>query len=144
MYMRGVYIALLLLIVVGVGAYFFGRSETVPETEDSPAVNGGILQLSLGEPGNVSGVQVLPLLLVEDSRCPSHVQCIQSGTVRVQAQIVSGMGTSTMVMELDRSLTTEAEEVTLIDVTPVPREGVTIAPGEYTFTFRVNERTLPR
>ena len=96
----------------------------------------------LNEKAAASGVTVLPLTLMEDSRCPLDVQCIQAGTVRVQVQIISGMGPSVMVMELGTSVTTEAEEITLVGVTPAPRAGISPAASDYVFSFNIKKRDL--
>lgn len=86
------------------------------------------------------GVRITPLKVLEDSRCPVDVVCIQAGTVRVQARLVSGLGTATQEFKLGQAVTTEAEKITLSAVLPVPKAGVKIAEGDYVFTFTVVKR----
>lgn len=86
------------------------------------------------------GVTIIPLEVIEDSRCPIDVVCIQAGTVRVNVLLASGLGESTMVLELGQLVTTEAETITLIDVAPAPISTHTIAPSEYSFRFEVTKR----
>lgn len=78
--------------------------------------------------------------VVEDSRCPLGVQCIQAGTVRVRVKIESGMGTANEIFSIGRSITTETEEMTLIAVRPEAEEGKKIEGEEYTFIFRSVKR----
>ena len=97
--------------------------------------------VALGEAYTSNDVVVTPLELVEDSRCPTDVQCIQAGTVRVRAKIESGLGTSEMTLTLGEAITTEAETVTLSAVEPATKlSTVTVAPEEYRFTFTVEKR----
>lgn len=99
-----------------------------------------MLQTSVGEEVGGLGVRLTPIAVVEDSRCPVKVQCIQAGTVRVRTQISSGLGTSEMILELDKSVTTETEIITLIAVTPSAEAGKTIAAKDYRLTFKVAKR----
>jgi hypothetical protein len=91
---------------------------------------------------SVSGlnVKITPLQVLEDSRCPHDVQCIQAGTVRVRVQLTSGLGTSMQTFTLNKSITTEAEIITLVSVDPQKESTVTITPGEYRFVFKIAKR----
>ncbi|HEX5774338.1 MAG TPA: hypothetical protein VFY28_00030 [Candidatus Paceibacterota bacterium] len=100
------------------------------------------LELSLGESATALGVKLTPESIVEDSRCPQDAECIQAGTVRAATEIVSGLGTSKMVLELGQPITTEAEAVTLIAVSPEPLAGTPIRPGDYRLTFRIEKRDI--
>jgi hypothetical protein len=120
----------------GPDCQFVCPAGTSTQSGKETLLQGGIGQLVSG-----LGVQITPTEVLEDSRCPSDVQCIQAGTVRVRATLVSGLGTSTSVFALDKSITTETEIVTLFSVTPAPESGKTIAAGEYRFTFKVAKRS---
>lgn len=139
-------IILVLVAFVGFGALHFYRTQSAPAVESVPTENGGSLSGSLsarmGAPVSRYGVTVIVRELLEDSRCPLDVQCIQAGTVRVRADVISGMGTSTMSLTLGGPITTEAEEVTLVSVLPAPYAGVSIKPDEYEFTFEIKKRKL--
>jgi len=86
------------------------------------------------------GVRITPLEILEDSRCPSGVQCIQAGTVRIRARLESGSGTSMQEFGMNVPITTEVEQVVMTDVRPSPIAGRQVQPGEYTFVFTVNKR----
>jgi hypothetical protein len=91
---------------------------------------------------SVSGldVKITPLQVLEDSRCPHDVQCIQAGTVRVRVQLTSGLGTSMQTFTLNQPITTEAETITLVSVDPQKESTVTITPKDYRFVFKIAKR----
>lgn len=80
------------------------------------------------------------LSVVEDSRCPIDVQCIQAGTVRVQIKIESGMGIATETIALGGTITTETEAITFVAVRPERESKKTISESDYRFIFRVSKR----
>jgi hypothetical protein len=98
------------------------------------------LMARLGQKVSGLDVALTPLEVTGDSRCPTDVQCIWAGTVNVRTMIESGMGESTMVFELGKPITTEAEEITLTEVRPAPKTGVKIQDGDYRFQFEVKKR----
>ncbi len=81
-----------------------------------------------------------PRELLEDSRCPSDVQCIQAGTVRVRTSLTSRLGTADQVFTLNQPITTEAEEVTLVEVKPGKVSTITVKESDYRFVFSVRKR----
>jgi hypothetical protein len=100
----------------------------------------GEVELGIGEKAVFEAVQIKPLSVEEDSRCPSDAECIQAGTVRVKIEIVSAMGTSTNTVRLGDFVTTEAEKITFTAASPVPVKGAHIPTSAYTVTFEVTER----
>ncbi len=83
---------------------------------------------------------ITPIEIVEDSRCPHGVQCIQAGTVRVNLRIEGGSGISTAVVSLNNTITTETEKITLVAVRPEKEAGKKIAESDYAFVFVVSKR----
>ncbi|OGG60756.1 hypothetical protein A2765_01420 [Candidatus Kaiserbacteria bacterium RIFCSPHIGHO2_01_FULL_56_24] len=106
----------------------------------SPVATSITLTASLGQKVSALGVSITPLEIVSDSRCPKDVQCIWAGTVEVKAKIESGLGASTMTLKLGEPVTTEAETITLTDVTPAKTAGETIPSSSYRFVFEVKKR----
>jgi hypothetical protein len=126
-----------LAALVGGGYYLYAQNNApVPSPSTGPLTLSGSINQTLtgGE------VTIVPLEILEDSRCPVDVQCIQAGTVRIKARVVSGLGESEMTFTLNKEITTEAESVTLTDVQPVKKSTVHPSPSEYTFTFTVTKR----
>lgn len=95
--------------------------------------------LAIGQSDEVAGMQLKVVSLVEDSRCPSDVQCIQAGTVRVKVS-VSG---SEYTLTLNKPEVIGALSVTLVDVTPHDKKSTqTIKSEDYRFTFTIAQ--LPK
>lgn len=127
-------IGVLILVIIG-GAIFFG------EYSGSRGGSSTAGQ-KIGESKTFDGVEVTPIALIEDSRCALGVECVWAGTVRVNVEIKSGLGTANQTMELNKPITTEAEEVTLVSVTPEPKHGESLDPEDYYFNFKVNKRPI--
>ncbi|MEX0931836.1 MAG: hypothetical protein WDZ88_03750 [Candidatus Paceibacterota bacterium] len=101
---------------------------------------GDRVTLSIGEEGGALGVTITPFEVVEDSRCPPNANCVHAGTTKVSATLKSGLGTANQIFELRKTITTEAENVTLIEVFPENVSGETISEREYRFVFEVTKR----
>jgi hypothetical protein len=100
------------------------------------------IEAMIDQEASTLGVKIVPLEVLEDSRCPIDVECIQAGTVRVRTLLTSGLGTAQQIFELGQAITTEAEMVTLIGVSPQPNSTEpAIEPDDYRFTFEVEKRT---
>lgn len=97
------------------------------------------IEANLNQSGNAMGVQITPLEVLEDSRCPSDVVCIQAGTVRVRARLENSLGNSEQIFALNTPITTETETITLVHVNPESISTHTISPSEYRFSFEVKE-----
>lgn len=122
------------------------RLRVAPDSEET--IDAIIAELNTGERletridqgASALGVKVTPRAVVEDSRCPIDATCVQAGTVRVRAQLASGLGDAEQEFVLNQPVTTEAEIVTLEQVVPEPAAGTLIDPSEYTFYFSVTKR----
>ena len=100
------------------------------------------LETALNRGASGAEVTIVPLEVLEDSRCPVDVVCIQAGTVRLRARLSSGLGETEQIFELGQPITTEAEEVTLATVLPAPHTSVPIDPQSYRFYFSVVKRSI--
>jgi hypothetical protein len=132
---RDLSIILALVIIILAGAVLF-KNYSKYSDHDAPGQK-------IGQSLTLQGVTITPLEVVEDSRCAEGVQCVWAGTVKVRTEIKSGLGTAIEFMEIDRPITTEAEEVTLVSVTPGTKASRTIAPSDYRFVYSVKMRTAP-
>lgn len=139
-----------LCALVFIAAYNANLSlEEIPQTESESVgqvvlpiapLPFGTTTLTVGEKADFGAVTIRPLSIEEESRCPSDVQCIQAGTVRVKTEIVSGLGTSTDIIALGDFITTEAEKVTFVSARPEPVAGAHIPASAYRLTFEVVKR----
>lgn len=141
-------------IVIIAGAIYYAANtaqlppadpQEEPQESEQPVPNDGqagteTVTTRIDQGASALDVNVVPLEVLEDSRCPQDVQCIQAGTVRIRAQLTSGLGQANQIFELEKPITTEAEEVTLIQVTPIPKAGETISLSAYEFVFRITKR----
>lgn len=147
-----------LILLSGGFIYFAGQQESPLEgiTGESPTTTPGTgatstpvatttfvrVETALDDGATALDVTVTPRELLEDSRCPIGVQCIWAGQVRVRAQIDSGLGTAHEEFTVGRTITTEAEAVTLVEVSPTPREGTEIGKSDYRFIFEIEKRDI--
>lgn len=144
---------ILLVIVAGIGGFFvyqkyFNKEaatnepgQVAGETDDASIPSGTAVtkDIKLSETQSVAGASVNPVEVVEDSRCPEGVQCIQAGTVRVRA-LVTARGDSApqdVMFELGVPMTVGKDQITLVGVKPSTRAGAQITAGDYVFTFTV-------
>jgi hypothetical protein len=100
------------------------------------------LEIKIGEEKSALGVKIVPRKILEDSRCPADVMCIQAGTVRLEAMLSSGLGEALQVFKLNQPITTEAEEITLVDVQPHKDSKTISDPSDYRFVFEIKKRSL--
>lgn len=149
---RTILIALALLIIIIGGVYLAQRgapqdainpgATTGTTTEPTPTggttviPDEGTVTLALGETAAFRGFLVTPTQVVEDSRCPAGVYCIQAGTVRVSIDINASMGTTTKVVKLGDSITIGNEKITFTSVDPLKTTNP-IGSANYRFTVSV-------
>ena len=113
-----------------------------PATVTPPSSQGHVLlygnvTLKLNQVATFKNISIRPLAIVEDSRCPIDVQCIQAGTVRVNVEVSSGMGKSVSILKLGQVFTTEGEAITLVSVMPDKNSKLTFTEKDYRFVFNV-------
>ncbi|MEO5635100.1 MAG: hypothetical protein ABIS26_00055 [Candidatus Paceibacterota bacterium] len=95
------------------------------------------LSAKLGQSISFAGVIGTVLSVVEDSRCPTDVQCIQAGTVKVKIRLTYGTQSEDATLGLNQTFAMAGHSITLLGVTPNKVSTRTIAPADYTFTFLV-------
>ncbi len=138
-----------LLLVVGGIAFLnretlyekiFPKQDPIVVVEEKKTAPYGEVVLRVGETVTFAQNSIKLLRVFDDSRCPTGVQCVWAGTLKVEIESVTGMGTSTEVIELGKTLTTEAEQVTVVSVSPHPKAGEQIAQSSYIVTLNVSLR----
>lgn len=139
-------------LVVKLGDLDEGDSETQPFRgnyrtlfEIGPDARIFTIYARIDQGASALGVKVIPLKVLEDSRCPVDAVCAQAGTVRLTARIESPSTTggaassSDVTIELGKTATTETERITLTAVEPTAMTGKKIKSAEYRFTFRIEK-----
>jgi hypothetical protein len=92
---------------------------------------------AIGETVMVDGPQLTVVELLEDSRCPADVQCVQAGRVRVRVAVHLGAGDRTLDLTLGEPVQVADGALELVGVQPermIAAEA--IAPAAYRFSFR--------
>jgi len=123
------------------GSYLIARYARIQE--DAPLVpERATVTAALGERVSALGVSLMPKEILEDSRCPMDAMCVQQGTVRIEAELVDGMGTSTMPFTLaaEEPVTSEIASIWLTNAEPYPMASQPAVPSDYRFTFVIERR----
>lgn len=98
----------------------------------------------LGGHARFVGLDVDPLRIEEDSRCPTGVQCIQAGTVRLLVRIEDRSGEREATLILGKPVALAAGGwLGLAAVCPYPRQPGKIARSDYRFTFAFRVQPPP-
>lgn len=100
-----------------------------------PASNDGIARTGLGERAYADGPYVTPLEVLEDSRCPSDVQCIWAGRLRISARIELGSRDETRELTQGEPVQLADGTLELFEVFPYPTTDQPVAAEDYRFGF---------
>ena len=78
--------------------------------------------------------------LIEDSRCPIGVNCIQAGNARIKVEISNG--TNKEIFEINTTMGVKGASfggyaINLIELTPIPRNNVKINQNSYKAKFSI-------
>jgi len=86
--------------------------------------------------------------LVDDSRCPTDVQCIQAGNGEIKIELRK-VGSATKTVNLNtntqpQSVSFSGYTIKLIDLNPNPASNIRINRNGYTATFVINKIAVSR
>ena len=87
-------------------------------------------------------MHIKPLEVLEDSRCPADVMCIQAGTVRLRVLLEKGGETETTIVTLSSPVVFAGKIITLVGVVPTHLSTKTITAKEYRFEFSVKDNKV--
>ncbi len=82
---------------------------------------------------------VTPLAVIEDSRCPANVQCIQAGTVRLKVRVEEGPLSREATVGLSQPAALEGAWLHLVVVCPPRGAPGTVPHRGYRFIFAITE-----
>jgi hypothetical protein len=105
-------------------ATFWGENESPVHT------------LKLGETGDYGPVNLTPISLDEDSRCPVGVQCIWAGQVRVKVLVEPAGANYAVFATLGQPMGVDGGTLLLEQVTPQRASTAKTPPNHYRFTIR--------
>jgi len=104
---------------------------TVPPAEAGPTAG-------LGQVAVVNGLRIRPIEVVEDSRCPTAVNCVWAGRLTVRARMYGPGWTQIRDFELGVAQAVDQYRVTLVAAEPKKATPADIDPRAYRFTFAVS------
>lgn len=86
-----------------------------------------------------SRISIRFLELVEDSRCPTGVQCIQAGVARIKIEVRGVHGPATFTVDTNgKAADVQGFRVSLTALTPAPANNIRINRNGYVATFVVS------
>jgi hypothetical protein len=112
----------------------------------SPAAGGGGISLyeeftvALDEPKVIGDTTIKARSIVEDSRCPSDVVCIQAGRALVVFDVSSPAGAMSQTISIGETITTDTLIFTLKEVQPYPMSTSMPSFGMYRVVMDVKGR----
>lgn len=95
----------------------------------------GMPRAKIGQAVKIADFDLTPLAVLEDSRCPSDVQCIWAGQLRLRVRIDFNDSVTTRELKLGEAQPVGTGMLALAEAEPHPVEGRTIYPEEYRFAF---------
>lgn len=96
----------------------------------------GIARARLSERVYVDGPAVTPLEVLEDSRCPTGVQCVWAGQLRLKVRVHLGARDELHELTLGKPVHVADGNLELVEVLPGPIASEPIKPASYRFGFR--------
>ena len=100
------------------------------------AANESVSRVRLNQVAGLGQVRLVPLQVLEDSRCPQGVQCVWAGQVRVRVSVSTPLGEHLRTVTAGQPEQIGGGTLLLETVTPRAAEGVTIPRSDYSFVFR--------
>ena len=103
--------------------------------------------LGIGQTASIEGEKLVIKFkaILEDSRCPVNVVCVWAGNGKVEFEVLDIDGQNKTVIlnteEEQRATTLKGHKLTLISLNPPRIDGVSISPGDYSVTLRVERKS---
>jgi hypothetical protein len=143
---KNVYVLLAVLLVALAVFIFRPQRSLAPTQNNNPVVvpaalapAAGDITLGIGEAGQVGDLSIIWSEPLQDSRCPTSVQCIWAGEVRVTVTLKDALGTKTTSMILGKEPQSfDSHLVSITSVIPHPTVPGKILAKDYKVTFHVS------
>ncbi|XKT74818.1 MAG: hypothetical protein ACJKTH_01900 [Patescibacteria group bacterium UBA2163] len=121
------------------GSFLEGNLFRVESMEKvNPQYDAPVAQIGVGESALVGYVRVTLNSVVQDSRCPVDVQCIQAGNIVVNVTLESDTDTLTTTIASDAApITFDAFRISIADVAPESHSTKEIEESQYRIVFKV-------
>lgn len=89
----------------------------------------------IGEAVYVDGPIIKPIAVIEDSRCPAHVQCVWAGRVRIKVLWMRADGPRELLLSSDQPMAVADGLMTLTNIRPARPKNGKIDAGKYRFSL---------
>lgn len=111
----------------------------VPVASLTPAATNslGIVTGVIANRSELGSRAITPLEIIEDSRCPANVRCIQAGTVRLKVSLQERRVNSEATLGLEQPARLEGAWLHLVEVCPPRVVPNRLSPLSYRFTFAI-------
>ncbi len=136
---------LLFILVAGciVGVFFF-RNEKVKNVLPITLLNEGEVTLRVGEETQINNFKVKVLEILEDSRCPVDVTCIQAGKVSFKVFYDSGTRTETFIVNSNGNPYAFGMYSFYVgNIEPLTQSSKNISPEDYRITLHLKRLPTP-
>ena len=134
---------LALLVVVALSVACRNNRSPAP-TQQQGQASPGEVTLRVGETTFVDNIEIRFSGVLEDSRCPTDVQCVWAGNAQAALGVGPPRGTQgpteqvlLNTSEADKSGEAWGLRVTLVDLTPAPKSTQPIPPESYVIRLKV-------
>jgi hypothetical protein len=103
--------------------------------------------LGIGQTASIEGEKLVIKFkaVLEDSRCPVNVACVWAGNGKVEFEVIDIDGQNkTVILNTEdepRAATLKRHKLKLISLSPPRIDGVSISPGDYSVTLRVERKS---
>lgn len=124
------------------GNFTEGATLSVDRLEELPGDAGDstLGEIGVGKSIFINGVRITLNRIVQDSRCPIDVQCIQAGWVTANITLESDTDKETKNISSNIvSLAFDSYQISIENVKPSPVAGSAPEPASYLVTFRVRQ-----
>lgn len=95
-------------------------------------------EVMVGQSVLIQGVRITLNKIVQDSRCPSDVQCIQAGSVTAEVTLQSNTDKEVVQITSGKAaILFDSYKVSIDSINPLPLSTTQISQGEYRIVFKV-------
>ncbi len=109
-----------------------------PTTTPKPTSPAPVQTARYNETIRIGPLLVTPILVTDDSRCPSNAQCITAGTITVQTKVKTSTTTRDLFLVNGRpQVAPDGSMIVLKDATPLPKINQPVSSTQFRFTYEV-------
>lgn len=131
---------LLIVLVIGGGLFFYCNEirQMMPGAVVQGTSTGDVI-LGVGQKGIVDGLTLTFNALVQDSRCPVDVVCIQAGAVNSNVTLATANKTETRNLPSDEvPYTFDGYRISIVKIAPDRENKKEVPSNAYVLTFHVS------